>query len=268
LKLLKYESANSLEEAYALIQEDDNLVLGGVGWLKLTHMSKSIGVDLEKLGLNYIRKEDNTLIIGAMTPLRTIELDASVTCVASGILAKSASMIMGVNLRNIVTIGGTVCGKYGFSDLLTPLLALNAKLRFYKTGVISLEDFLQSKDRQKDILVEVLIPIEQQKGYFEAYKKTSLDFSLVNVAIACNEEVVIAIGARPAVASCFRIRKDSDVFRHMSEVLSQGHSIELNEIIEGIVQDFNFGTNPRASKEYRFELAKNYVLHGLKEVLL
>ena len=41
----------------------------------------------------------------------------------NGVLPKSVSQIMGVQFRNIATVGASVYAKYGFSDLITPLFS-------------------------------------------------------------------------------------------------------------------------------------------------
>lgn len=271
MKLLNYEKVTTLEEAYTLVQDEKNQIIGGGGWLKLTDVSKNIGIDLELLELNKIWEDEDGIHLGSMCTLRDIELSPIFHTYASGILSQSASVIMGVTLRNIVTIGGTVCGKYGFSDLITVLLALGADLNFYHAKRMTLEAFLQTKGKVLDILTEIIIPKENAKntikGYFEAYKKTSLDFSLVNVAIVRDEHIYITIGSRPGVAKRVSIMSDSDVMKKIKENNEQGQSASMSAIVENIVSEFSFGSNPRASKEYRIELAKTYVLHGLREVL-
>ncbi|TCO74622.1 FAD binding domain-containing protein [Marinisporobacter balticus] len=65
-------------------------------------------------------------------------------------------LIIGVQLRNLVTVGGTVYARYGFLDFITALLALNVSVELYKEGRMSLEEFLQ-KSVQNDILVKIIL---------------------------------------------------------------------------------------------------------------
>jgi len=279
VKLEQYERVTTLERGYELAQDEHNQILGGGGWLKLTQASKGVGIDLELLGLNRLWEDEESIHIGAMSTLREIELHPLLTEYASGSVAKSASIIMGVNLRNIITIGGTVCGKYGFSDMLTVLLALDAELVFYPEKKMKLDEFLQQKGKVQDILIEVILPKLVQKGYFDAYKKTSLDFSLVNVAVVQQGDIRISIGARPGVAKVYTLVKDSPELNELIAELSglttkenkgnnKGYSAPITQLVERCVSEFTFGSNPRASREYRIELAKNFVQHGLREVLL
>lgn len=268
MKLERFEKVSTLKEAYDLMQQDENVVIGGGGWLKLTHIQKQTGIDLENLNLDYIRKEEDGYHIGAMTTLRTIEQYPEFQFFASGMVANAASRVMGVTIRNLVTIGGSICGKYGFSDVTTMLLALNAQLVFYKTGNMGLESFLEHKGKMKDLLLEAVIPAEQGKGFFDAYKKTSLDFSIINMALTSYNGFNIAIGSRPGSATLVKIPMHSEVYDALVKSFHEGKlSVDTPEI-DGICKQFTFGTNPKASKEYRFELAKVFVMHGIKEVLL
>lgn len=267
LKLERYEKASTLKEAYDWIQDEENILLGGGGWLKLTHVNKKIGVDLEELNLDYIREQEDGFHIGAMTTLRTLETDASLQKFASGMIAGCASKIMGVTVRNVVTVGGSICGKYGFSDLVTTLLSLETKLVFYHNRTMDLGAFLEHKGKIKDILVEIIIPKDDAKGYFEAYKKTGLDFSLVNVAVLHRNGLNICVGSRPGGPVLIQIPLHSTMYGALLLAFEKGKLSVDSDEIESITKEFTFGTNHRASKDYRFELAKVLIMHGIKEVL-
>ncbi len=176
MKLESYVKALSLEQAYELLKEEDSVILGGGAWLKLSDQKKKLGIDLDGLDLNNIREDEEYIHIGSTVTLYQLETSEVLKGICDGILSRSASMIMGVQVRNIATIGGTVCGKYGFSDLIPSLLALGASLVFFNTGVVSLEEFMNRKGKPGDILLEVLVPKLNGRGYVEAFKKTSIDF--------------------------------------------------------------------------------------------
>jgi len=269
MRLDSYKKVQSIEEAYGLLENDKNLILGGGAWLKLGNSKKETGIDLELLKLNEIKKTESGIHIGAMTTLYQIETNDELKAIYNGVISESASKIMGVQVRNIATIGGTICGKYGFSDLITPLLALGAILHFYKDGTISLEEFLQRKGKHKDILIEVIIPNLNGKADIEIFKKTSLDFSLINIAVADIEgkdELRITIGARPSVAKLMVVSR-SEMLELVKASNEDENSHALHARLSEIVDEFNFGANQRASKEYRIELAKALLQKSVKVVL-
>jgi len=245
LKLLDYKKPESMEEAYSLYELEGSEIIGGGAWLKLGNQTKALGIDLEKLGLNKIEDKEDGIYIGAMTNLYQLEESEILKDVYSGIISLSASKIMGVQVRNIATIGGTVCGKYGFSDLITPLLAIGAKLKFYKAGVMTLEEFMAKKGKNLDILTDVIIPKAEGNGCFETFKKTSIDFAVVNMTVVkSGNQISIAVGARPGVAKVNRIE--------IEEVIKQREAgTPLHDISAKVISEFNFGANHRASKEYR-----------------
>ena len=49
-------------------------------------------------------------------------------------MAESVRHIVGVQFRNLATVGGSVFGRFGFSDVLTLLLALEARVVLYRGG--------------------------------------------------------------------------------------------------------------------------------------
>ena len=59
-----------------------------------------------------------------MTSYRSVETCDILKKYFNGVIADSVSSIIGTQFRNTVTVGGSVYGRFGFSDFLTPLLAL------------------------------------------------------------------------------------------------------------------------------------------------
>lgn len=257
MKLKAYHKATSIEDAFCLLEENEgSTLIAGGAWQKLGKKEYSLGIDLSELEMNQIIIDKEQITLGAMVTLYDIERHEEINELPFAILSKAASLVMGVPLRNIATIGGSVCGKYGFSDLITPLLALNAQLNFYKKGTVSLETFLTSKDRKPDILISVVIPRVEGKGTFEVIKKTSIDFSIINVAVLkVKEDIRIVIGSRPGGA-VLKVLKASDIE-------------DKNEIVAGdkLVNEIAFGSNSRASETYRREVARVLINRGVKEVL-
>jgi putative selenate reductase FAD-binding subunit len=141
VKINSYHSVKSLEEAYKLLNENKQnaIVAGG---------------DLSELGIDQIVETEDSFEIGSMATLRQVEKHEGLMKHYDGALSNALSHIMGVPIRNVATIGGSIIGKYSFSDVLPPLLLMDVELEFYKKGRLSLEDFLVSKDRSTDILVK------------------------------------------------------------------------------------------------------------------
>ena len=262
MEIVNYFKAKTVEEAYKKLQEDPaNLIIGGGAWLRLSSKKVNTAIDLEFAGLDKIVVTKTSIEIGASVPLREVEKNEALGKLYSGIVNKGVKGIMGVALRNLVTLGGSIAGKYSFSDLITPLLALNTEVELYKAGKMSLEDFLKLRTREKDIITKIIIHKEDGIGYYYKMKKTGLDFAVINVAVVKKDgKFKIIVGARPSLAT-FAL-KAMEFINSQKDITDE----VINETAQIAIDELKFGTNSKASKEYRIELAKVYIKRGLKEV--
>lgn len=262
MKINHYLKPTSLSEACNLLNQNPQAILyGGGAWLKVSMKQMDTVIDLEHVLSNQIIEEKSEIVISALTSLHEIEKSKLLQSHFSGIVSDAASQIMGISVRNIATIGGTIMGRYGFSDLLTPLLALGTTLQFYQSGSISLHDFLTLKKPPRDILVSIKIPKKDQVGYFKKIATTALDFAILNIAICRNDDFInVAVGSRPGVALI--------PVKTVELINKYGYSDELmSKIEQPFMEECQFGSNGKASKEYRLQLAKVYLQRGLNEVM-
>lgn len=262
MKISNYHKATSLQDAYEVLTESRNhAIIAGGGWLKLSSRTVEKAVDLSDLPLDYVNETENAVEIGSMTPLQKIVESESVKSLCKGMLTQAVAQIMGVSLRNLVTIGGSVVGKFGFSDVLTPLLAMEAKLVFYKQGEITLTEFMAQRGRTDDVLEKIVLPKTKGTGYFKKVAKTPLDFSILNLAVAVSDgHYKIVVGSRPSVATLCEEAMD---YVNGKKTLSDD---DVEKAATLVCENVKFGQNPRASEEYRKELAYVYTKRGLKEV--
>ena len=257
MKIKEYKRPEALKEAYTLIHENEKAMLvAGGAYLRLQKREILLAVDLSGLGLDYIIEENNYLKIGAMTTLRSIEVNKDCQQALGGILSNMVQQIGSLQLRNIVTIGGSICGKYSFSDLLPSLIALDATLRFYKAGEMSMDTFL-TEDIKNDILLEVIIDLNQV-GKVKFLKKTYKEYSLINVALAKKgEDYRIAVGARPGGGAYAKLA---------SKILSKAKDIE--KACEILVDELTFKDDYRASEDYRKSIAQSLLKEAYKEMVV
>ena len=129
MTIREYKRAESLEEAWQLNQKRPNRVLGGMIWLKMENINVGTAIDLSGLGLDTIEETDEGFSIGAMVTLRQLELHPGLAAYTDGAVRESVRHIVGVQLRNLATVGGSIYSRFGFSDVLTMFLALNASAR-------------------------------------------------------------------------------------------------------------------------------------------
>ena len=258
----KYYRASSLEDAYSKLQENPrNTILGGGLWLKKIGQSHETLIDISSLGLNEIKDSKNEVVVGSMVSQRDFENSPVVKGLFNDAIAFSTREVMGVNFRNLATIGGSIMGRYPFSDVITGLLPYDVELEFYPKQTMSLEDYLSFKGKLNAILVAINIKKGQGKGFYKKVKTTALDFPIVNIAVSrVNGQYRIAVGARPAVAA---LAKKAMEFINGVKSPSKEDFAKASEIA---VDELAFLDNKDASKEYRIDLAKVYVRRGLEEV--
>ncbi|MGL4382435.1 MAG: FAD binding domain-containing protein, partial [Bacilli bacterium] len=167
LDIKEYYLVENLQEAYDLIQGDQKAcIVGGGMWLRLQNRFISKAIDLSRLELNQIKEVDNYFEIGAMVTLSDLINNQAMRDVYDNAFFKSLEGIVGYQFRNMATIGGSVFGRYGFSDVISILVALNAKVVLHNQGEVPLVEFAK-QGYTKDILVSVLLPKKQAKVSYQ-----------------------------------------------------------------------------------------------------
>ncbi len=144
-----YVRAKSLEEAYELNQKKGNCILGGMLWTKMQNRMIQTAIDLCDLGLNKIEETEEEFSIGAMVSLRQLETDAGLNAYTQGAVRDAVKDIVGVQFRNLATVGGSIWGRFGFSDVLTVFLAMDTEVELFQGGRIPLKDFAAEKTGQR-----------------------------------------------------------------------------------------------------------------------
>ena len=204
ITIQKYVRAQSLEEAWQLNQNKRNRILGGMLWLRLGKGTVGTAIDLCDLGLDTIEETEEQFSIGAMATLRDIEMHAGLNAYTSGAIANSVKDIVGVQFRNMATVGGSIWGRFGFSDVLTVFLALDSYVELYKGGIVPLEEFAKMK-KDNDILVRLIVKKTPCKVVYSAMRNQRTDFPVLACAVSqMNGEYRASIGARPGRAMLVR----------------------------------------------------------------
>ncbi len=246
IKIKEYRRVQTLEEAYALNQKRGNRVLGGMLWLKMSHNPVDVAIDLSSIdGLASIEETDTAFRIGCMATLRQLELYHGFNEYTAGAAEACLRPIVGTQFRNMATVGGSVFGRFGFSDVITLFLALNTYVELYHAGIVPLSDFVNQK-RDRDLLVRVIVNKIPLRCAYLSYRNTKTDFPVLTCAASRTASGTVAVfGARPGIARVVPIDQ-SDV--------------------DGAVESVPMGSNMRGSAAYRTHLAKVLVKRGLEQL--
>ena len=253
MKAKSFQRVSSLEEAYKLVKESprNKIVAGGL-WLKKGNAEADTLIDLSLLGLDKIEDKKEYVEVGAMVTQRQFEQSELVPKMAR----EAVKSVMGPAFRNVATIGGSVYGKFGFSDVITGLLGYKVELVFYPNATISLFDYVNKPGFFDGILTHVRIYKEDLKAFFKKVGITALDYPILNVAVTKGKEYRVVIGSRPLVAN--RCPKTETY-------LNEGGK-DFAKAAEMAVEELKFGDSIATKSDYRKQLALTYVRRGLEEV--
>ena len=233
LKIKSYVKVKSIAEAYELNQKKTALVLGGMVWLKMGNRNISTAIDLSGLGLDTVQETDDEFVIGCMTPLRELEINKRLNEYTHGAVRESLRHIVGVQFRNCATVGGSIVSRFGFSDILTGLLALDCDVVLAQKGRISLNEYAQMP-YDRDVLTHIIIKKNGRCAAYESVRNTETDLPVLTCAVSILENSTrFVIGARPQRAVAYETSTDPEA------------------MIQKIQEETEFGSNMRASKEYR-----------------
>ena len=202
ITIREYARPATLEEAWQLNQKRPNRVLGGMLWLKMEKISVGTAIDLSALGLDTIEETDTEFAIGAMATLRSLETHAALNAATNGAMREAVRHIVGVQFRNCATVGGSIYGRFGFSDVLTLFLALDCEVELYKAGRMPLAQFA-AMPYDRDILTRICLrKTPGLRVQYQSVRATQTDFPILTCAAArtAQGQYRFAIGARPMKA--------------------------------------------------------------------
>lgn len=254
----KYVKVQSLDEAYELNQNKNNCIIGGMLWLKMGNKNISTAIDLCNLGLDTIEESDDEFSIGAMVTLRQLENHAGLNSFTNDAIRSSVEDIVGVQFRNMATVGGSIWSRFGFSDVLTMFMAMDSYVQLYKGGLIPLKDFAKM-DYDKDILVRLIVKKTPGKYIYKASRAQRTDFPVIACALSMiNGKYQLAVGARPNKAV---LTIDAD------NILAGGINEESAKAFARFAADNTPAfSNSRASGEYRTHLIEVLTYRCLMEM--
>jgi putative selenate reductase FAD-binding subunit len=129
-----YHRPQTLDEALALLTQPNRTPLGGGTLLSHLKSDSVEAVDLQSLSLDTIKKQGNSLEIGATTTLQ--QLLESEHCPEA--LRAASKLEAPLNIRNSATVAGTLVACDGRSTFTTVLLALDAKLEIKSLNKLEL----------------------------------------------------------------------------------------------------------------------------------
>ncbi len=258
ITIQKYVRAQSLQEAYELNQNKRSRIIGGMLWLKMGKTAVHTAIDLCDLGLDTIEETEDAFSIGTGVTLRRLELHEGLNTYLQGTIAKAVRDIVGVQFRNLATVGGSIFGRYGFSDVLTAFLAADSYVELYHGGIVPLEEFVKMK-KDRDVLVRLLVKKRPAAFAYHAMRNARTDFPILTCAVSCVDgEYRAVIGARPGRARMLRDEQG---------LLADGITVDsASAFAEFAAKRMPTGSNHRGSAAYRTHLVHVLTQRALLEM--
>ena len=151
--------------------------------------------------------------------------------------ARAFEPIVGTQFRNGATVGGSVFSRFGFSDVSTLMLAMDAKVVTHARGEVPLDEF-QKEKWDRDILTAIRIE-KGRSAAIESVRLSKTDIPVLVCAASADERGVrVVLGSRPARAV----------------IVAEGAKPEELDYMR-MAADVPMGSNARASKAYRRKVA-------------
>ena len=266
----EYCNPTTIAETVGVLQEygDDAKVLaGGQSLMPLLNFRlarPAAVVDINGVKeLDYLRKEDGWLAIGALVRQRTAEL-SSLVAEACPMLAEALPLIGHFQIRNRGTIAGSLAHADPAAELGAVAVALGAELRIKgprEDRTVSAEQFfvsyLMTALAPNELLVEARFPTARTRtGYaFAEFTRRHGDFALVGVAAVveqdnarhCSDVRLVFTGVGP-VPLLFTDEK--------GQLRGEAVTPEaINGFTERVTAGLKAESDLHASAEYRRELA-------------
>lgn len=271
----QYVRAQSLDEAYELYQKKPNFVLGGMLWLKMKNKTLGTAIDLCDLGLDQIDEDENEFRIGAYATLRQIETHEALNAYTHGAIAESVRHIVGVQFRNVATVGGSIWGRFGFSDVMTIFRALGAKVQLHKAGIMDLDEFAALPRTTRDVLVSVIVPKNAKGVVYLSQRNQSTDFPVLTCAVANRSgRYVAVIGASPYMAE--PVWDEEGILDCLADAKTDGNAAltdnsetnaKIDKFAEYVAEHIRFGSNIRAGAEYREMICRVLIRRAVTQSL-
>jgi carbon-monoxide dehydrogenase medium subunit len=267
-RVFHYHRAGSLKEAVSMLSQlgdEARLLAGGqslIPLMKLRFASPKHLIDLNFIsGTSYIKEEDGSLRLGAMT--RHAEIEDSSTVHKIPILHDCAAGIADVQVRNRGTIGGSLAEADPSGDWATVLLTLRTEVRCLGTRgerTVPIDEFIKDAYTtalaHDELVREIAVqkPAPNSGGAYLAFKRCAPVYPTASAAVQLTTEGQTCKEVR-IVLGCVGL---TPVRAKQAESALQGTAITDKSLVaaaEAVRAAVDPQTDMRGSAEYKRTLA-------------
>jgi CO/xanthine dehydrogenase FAD-binding subunit len=263
----KYFKPKLLDEAVSILNSYEGvikIIAGGTDIFTEDHKEIEALLDIEGLGLNYIKKAEKIIKIGSATTFNQI-LKSDEIYKNFRALWDSASVIADKSIRNIATIGGNIGTAVPSGDVIPPLYVLGAAFIIRTANgekEIKPENFFigprKTILKKDDILKEIQIPYNHDYfgSSFEKVARNSVDLATSSVAVLVKiddeekiSEAKIAFGA--VAPTVVRAKKLEEAI-----IDTRAEENKLQEVVKAVKDDILPISDVRSTADYRYKISQ------------
>ena len=224
--------------------------------MRLGSRRVATAIDLSACGLDQIEETEAEFRIGAMCTLRQLERHAELNALVNHVFEFAVHDIVGVQLRNTATVGGSIYGRFGFSDVLSAFLALDSYVELTGAGRVPLAEFVDM-GYVRDVIERIVVVKHDYRASYEAVRKAATDFPSLNVTAAWwDNSWHVTVGARPLRATLLQGEACGLVNEQPSED-------ELRALAAS-VRALSYGTNLWGSADYRRRISAPLAIQAVR----
>ena len=262
----QYHRPNRIDAVSTLLKEDGaKIIAGGTDLLVNRPPGTQSLVDLNRLGLDYVKSDEEGVAIGATTCFTKIIASPILEEQPLLVLKDSAKKIGHYNLRHIATIGGNICNAVPSADAPVALIALDS-ISVIKgpdaERTVPLGEFFtfvrETVLKPGEFLKEVKIPIQPMKtaASFQKIGRTKVDIALVNAACRITVEDGVIKGSRIVLGAV----APTPIRAREAESILNGKTPSDDVVDEAAKKPIS---DLRASAEYRREMSRALVKRAI-----
>jgi len=211
-----YHEPTSLEEALSLLSKlgaDGKILAGGTDLIvkmKARQAEPRHIINIKKIKeLRYITVDGDKIRIGALATWRDLEKSSHIISRIPSLL-DAASVMGGVQIRNMATIAGNICNASPAADSAPPFLVHGARVKAMSENgarFVPIDSFFIAPGKTalmpEEMVVEIEIPLppHSSSSAFLKLARTSMDLAKVSAAAYLKvdggtiEEARVALGA-------------------------------------------------------------------------
>ena len=260
----KYYIPETIEESIRIYRNSENprYLAGGMTLIAAMKQNLSSASDLIDLSniklLKGVSLESNKIKIGSLTTHNEIANSKIINNYIPS-LSKLAKNIADNAIRNIGTIGGSICNADPSADYPAALVASNANIYTNKSKISANEffiDMFETSLSDEEIVIGIEFPIIE-KGVYLKFESNASKYAIVGVFTSLNKGF-INIAVTGAANKVFLIKELSEMnIKSIKDIIID--NLDLNEY--GIIGDIN------ASVDYKIALVKTFIKKSIQELI-